>query len=109
MLGVLYLILACFMGYNLLKKAIPGIFHISETRSFFGKPVKLDNRMVTFPASFLVGTLIMTWVTYMLSYAFHSTQKPMLYGNILSLLELFHVPLVLYQKRNHTCRFVGIQ
>ncbi len=85
MLGILYLVISIFTGYHFLKRFIPGIFSISETRSFFGKPVKLDNWMVTLPASFLTGTLLMTWSVYLCSYAFHTiAQSPMLYGNIIT-------------------------
>jgi hypothetical protein len=85
MLAILYLVLACFIGFKFLKKALPQLFNLSKTKSLFGNPIKLDNWMVTLPSSFLVGTLIFTWFTYIAAYAFHKTENPLLYGNVLSL------------------------
>lgn len=85
LLGAGYFIIASFVAYNLLKKVLPGLFRVNKTISLFGKPIKLDNWMVTIPASFLIGTMLITWLTYVgaaLSNSF--TDKPMLFGNIIS-------------------------
>lgn len=85
LLGAGYFIIASFVAYNLLKKVLPGLFRVNKTISLFGKPIKLDNWMVTIPASFLIGTMLMTWLTYIgaaLSNSF--SNKPLLIGNIIS-------------------------
>lgn len=111
MLGILFLILACFVGHNLLKKVLPGLFNVSKTKSLFGKTVKLDNWMVTLPASFLAGTLIMTWITYLMAYAFYRTGNPMLYGNMASMLFflVLSVYLILSNKKSYARFFDNIK
>jgi len=85
LLGAGYFIIASFVAYNLLRKVLPGLFRVNKTISLFGKPIKLDAWMATIPASFLIGIMLITWLTYVgaaLSNSF--TGKPMLYGNIIS-------------------------
>ncbi len=100
MLGILYLALAVFVGYNLLKIIFPGLFNISKTTSLRGKPIRLPNWMVTLPSGFLTGTLLITWLTYMsawiFKYFFPSTVKPLIFGDIVAfsiftLLALFFI------------------
>ena len=43
MLAVLCLVLACFMGYSFLKKALPQLFNVSKTKSLFRMPIKLTD------------------------------------------------------------------
>lgn len=85
MIALFYLILSFFIGYNIIKKFFDTLFKLHRIRSFTGKAVRLRHWMVTIPASYLTGTLLITWITYLLVYAFHKTGKPMLYGNIASL------------------------
>ena len=74
MLGIIYLILAGVLGYEASKilteegKRIPGINRI----------------WLVLPASFGVGTLLMTWAVYIISWFFSIVGKvtdPLLYGN----------------------------
>lgn len=84
MLGVLYLILAVFFGYNVLKRVLPGLFNLSNVGTLEGKPTKLHTWMALLPSSFLVGTLIVTWFTYFASYVFRSSENPLFTGNLIS-------------------------
>ncbi|MDP4179599.1 MAG: hypothetical protein Q8942_00745 [Bacillota bacterium] len=84
-LGSFYLFLGAFVAYNLLKKVIPGLFRVTKTISLFGKSIRLDNWMVTLPASFLVGVMLITWLTYFGALALNHLEKPLLFGNIISM------------------------
>lgn len=84
MLAFLYLALSFLTGHAVLKNTLPQLFDIGREKSFFGKPVKLGGWMVVFPAYFLVGTLVMTWTTYLAAYAFRGTSMPMFYGNLIA-------------------------
>ena len=84
MIGILYIVLSWISGYILLKQFLPSIFDFSRSLSLKGKQVKLPAWMVTLPASFLVGTLLVTWTTYISAYFFRSSGNPMLYGNIIA-------------------------
>jgi len=61
MLGLLYIAVSWISGYLILKQLLPSIFDFTKSLSLTGKQVKLPAWMVTLPASFLTGTLLMTW------------------------------------------------
>jgi len=84
MLGLLYIAVSWISGYLILKQLLPSIFDFTKSLSLTGKQVKLPAWMVTLPASFLTGTLLMTWTTYISAYLFRTTGEPMLYGNMTS-------------------------
>jgi hypothetical protein len=101
LLGVGYFTLASFVAYNLLRKVIPGLFRVSKTISLFGKPIKLENWMVTIPASFFVGTMLITWLTYIAAALSNSfSTKPLLFGNIISfsVFAIFSVVIIFKRK-----------
>ncbi|MCX7747420.1 MAG: hypothetical protein N2645_11090 [Clostridia bacterium] len=94
--------MSVFLGYSILKKLLPQLFHLSKLKSISFKPVKIAQWMVVFPASYLVGTLVMTWVTYFLCYFLRSTGKPMLWGNVasLSLFTVLSLVIVVVNKKD---------
>lgn len=85
LVAILYLILTFFIGYQIVKKFFGSLFKLYRQKSFTGKSIKLRHWMVTLPASYLTGTLLITWTTYLVSYVFHKTGKPLLYGNIVTI------------------------
>ncbi len=84
MLGILYLLLAWFVGYQFLIKLMPWLFKIPGAQSLSGRPIPLGKWEVALPAAFLVGTLLMCWLTYMGAYLFAPLGSPMLYGNLIA-------------------------
>lgn len=90
MLAFLYLLLSWFTGYFILKKAFPWIYKINSINTLLGKKVKeMTPWLITLPASFLVGNMISTWITYISSYLFHYAFKvPMIFGNIVAFIYL---------------------
>lgn len=102
MIGILYIALAWISGYVLLKQFLPSVFDFSRSLSLTGKQVKLPAWMVTLPASFLAGTLLVTWTVYISSNFFRSSGNPMLYGNIIAfgLFSLIIVFFLIRDRRN---------
>ncbi|NLD46780.1 MAG: hypothetical protein GX660_06215, partial [Clostridiaceae bacterium] len=101
MFGVIYIILGWYNGYFFLRKLIPSIFNYSRTKDLFRRPVSLPVWMVTLPASFLTGMLLITWTTYIAAYIFRSTQNPMLYGNVCSI-SIFFIVAAFISIKNRT-------
>lgn len=99
MLGLLYIAVAWISGYIILKQLLPSVFDFTKSLSLTGKQVKLPAWMVTIPSSFLVGTLLVTWTTYISAYLLRTSGKPMLFGNIVALI-LFSFIIVLYITKN---------
>lgn len=85
MLGLFYLVLAIYVGHALIKRFLPQLAAVSEGGGLSDGKVRLPGWMLTWPASFLVGTLSVTWTAYLLAYAFVWTKKPLFYADLLLL------------------------
>ncbi|MGE5557004.1 MAG: hypothetical protein ACM3WV_00185 [Bacillota bacterium] len=83
MLGIFYLVLAWSAGYLFLKLFLPGVFRLGGRKSFFGADIPLKSWIVPIPAAFIIGTLLLTWLAYLVSYAFAWTGHPLLFGNLI--------------------------
>lgn len=107
MFAILYLIISWFLGYYVIKFFLPSLFKISKVKSLFDKSIKIHHWMVTVPASFLIGTMILTWSTYLISYLFKNTQKPLLFGNIFSIIIslVIIIPLIIKDKKDYELFF----
>lgn len=84
MLAIIYLILASVAGFCTLTIFSSELFNIDKGNLYRGKAIELKPWMAVKPASFLIGILFMTWITYIGSWIFKGTTNPMLYGNIIS-------------------------
>lgn len=97
MLGIIYLILAEILGYKASKILIEE-----------GTKFSFINRIwLTLPASFGVGTLLLTWVVYIISWFFSvigKVKNPLLYGNAIGMAGvLIFIILIEVQKyRSHS-------
>ena len=100
MLGIIYLIFCFWIGYESIKKFLPGIHKISQVEVFAGKSV-LCNWMVSLPASFLTGCVFCTWLTYLAACAFSSAEKPLFGANIFSfsIFILIILFILVYERR----------
>lgn len=89
MIGILYLLISIIFGAVLVKKVLVSLNSIGSFKSLVGTIVKLPKFMVYVPASFYVGVLFTTWLTYisawLTNYFFPSIEKPLFWGNIISL------------------------
>ena len=97
MLGIIYLILAEILGYKASKILIE-----EETKFSF-----INRIWLTLPASFGVGTLLLTWVVYIISWFFSvvgKVENPLLYGNAIGMAGvLIFIILIEVQKyRSHS-------
>ena len=97
MLGIIYLILAEILGYKASKILIEE-----------GTKFSFINRIwLILPASFGVGTLLLTWVVYIISWFFSvvgKVENPLLYGNAIGMAGvLIFIILIEVQKyRSHS-------
>ena len=78
MLGIIYLFLAGMLGYE-----------TSKILTEEGRSIQGVNRIwLILPASFGIGTLLLTWAVYVISWFFSvvgKSQNPLLYGNTISM------------------------
>lgn len=97
MLGILYILICICFG------AVLSRFFFSQIE----KPAqygKLPQYMVSLPVWYLVGTLFVTWMVYLISYFFQKTEQPLFYGNLISMVVvvLIIIVITLKEKRKHT-------
>lgn len=92
MFGLLYLLIAGFAGYEICKKGIPQLWKVNSVRNLAGTNIPLPGWILILPASFLVGTLVMTWFTYLSAFCFKNLVSPLFYGNLASFF-VFGIPL----------------
>lgn len=64
MLGIIYILLCFLTGYCLCSNLLPQLNGIGQ-KSFGGKKINLSDWLVLIPAWYLIGTLFVTWFTYL--------------------------------------------
>ena len=86
MLGILYILLCICTGAVILGTFLGTELETIGERSFAGKKIRLSCLWVWIPASYLAGTLLCTWTSYLgalgARMAFHAA-KPLTIGNII--------------------------
>ena len=79
MLGLIYILLSVLFGRMLCKLLFDNfknVIRITAVPAF----------MICLPSWYLTGSLIMTWMVYLVSYLFQNSTEPMKYGNLIVML-----------------------
>lgn len=82
MLGLLYIVLSFIIGWVICSYAFPGLGRICET-DLKQRSLSLSPYLVFLPAWYTIGTLGMTWATYLLGYLFKKQEEPLFYANLI--------------------------
>lgn len=93
MLAVIYLILSVFLGYVFCSYVFPGLRDISHV-TYKGNAIRVSSWLVMLPASFLTGTLIMTWGTYLLACLFKNQDVPLMLANEIIMIAVIPIVIV---------------
>lgn len=104
MIGILYIIVSFGIGYLFNKFWLRSLYNGSERRSLTGIPVKMPLWIIHVPASYLVGTLLVTWATYLMAFLTRSTGNPMLWGNILTFLPVSAIMVKAFSNKEGVLR-----
>lgn len=94
-----YLLLAFWLGFEFVNYFFAFFFKNRETKNFFGQSLKIGQALVLLPASFLTGTMLFTWITYLFAYFSRLTNPPLLYGNLFAFLSVLSVLVPLFIKK----------
>jgi len=106
MMALLYILVSTCLGAGIILCLEPYLKTAAEIVSKPGKTV--SPAFIFIPSSYLVGTFILSWVTYFLAVAFRNCEKPLLYANIISLVFSFaFLPVVVLLNRSITGIFRG--
>ena len=79
MLGFVYILLSVLFGCMLCRLLFQDFKNVIET-------TELPAFLIRLPAWYLTGSLLMTWMVYLVSYLFQNSAKPMLFGNLFTML-----------------------
>lgn len=80
MIGILYLILCFSLGWVICNYGYPDLVQITKT-SYTKQKIYFSPYLLFFSVWFIVGTLAMTWATYITAYIFAGMEEPLLYAN----------------------------
>ena len=80
MLGLLFLLLAFLTGYSLTSLLLPDLFAFTD-RDYRGNPIKAPSFLIVIPSAMLIGTLVLSWTTYIIACVFSSAESPLAYAN----------------------------
>lgn len=84
MLGLLYIFICFLTGFSFCTLVFPKLKNLTEV-SFDGKKLKLSPYFVLLPAWYFTGTLLVTWVTYLLAYFAGSKENPLFAANLIAM------------------------
>ncbi len=84
MLSVLYIIISFLLGFGIILSLKP--YWASRIKSIFKDSTIVNSTFLFLPAAYLIGTLILSWITYFLAVAFRASGNPLLYANAFSFL-----------------------
>lgn len=80
MLGILYLILCFSLGWVICSYGYPDLAQITKS-SYNKQKIHFSPYLLLFPVWFILGSLAMTWATYIAAYLFAGREEPLLYAN----------------------------
>ena len=84
MVAILYIIASIFLGGGLILIIMPYIKN--RLTPFMSNKSFVSKYFLFFPAAYLVGTLILSWITYFLAVIFKNAENPLLYANLYAFL-----------------------
>ncbi len=84
MLAAIYLIASMLVGAVLVFLTKPA--WENRLKVLFGNEKIISPSFLFFPAIYLTGTLVLSWITYFLAVAFAASKNPLLYANLTALL-----------------------
>ncbi len=81
MIALFYLAVATYVGHRLCKRMLPGLDGSRSDST--SRPVA--SWVISYPAAFLCGTLLVTWATYLTAWLFRDKRAPLTYANAIVL------------------------
>ncbi len=106
MLGLYYIVLCIIIGYIGLTLAFPQLKTYNK-KTYDGRKVGICKEFLLFPSYFVLGTLIVTWTSYIVAYLSRGTKEPLLIANsvvllVYTLLAIAYFAWKGYKKTDHT-------
>lgn len=80
LIAVLYLMICFVTGCMICTFAFPKLKEITA-KSFRGNPIELNQYFVLLPAWLISGTILVTWLVYLLALIFRDKPQPLIFAN----------------------------
>jgi len=102
MIGVIYLLLATILGRLLFEWLLSAGFNRCLAKDFNGDLPRVPRAVVIWPASFVLGTLVLTWFIYALGCFWETDAQPLYRANRFGLIVLVLSLLVVFIRARET-------
>jgi hypothetical protein len=104
MWAILYIIFSFLLGAELILELKP---YWEHRLRFILKDKLVSSSFLFLPASYLIGTLVLSWITYLSAVVFSSASKPLLPANIISFVVVIVFTLgIVFKNRKKTKRAI---
>lgn len=80
MISILYLLICFATGYLFCTFSFPKLKEMTK-ETFRGNPIELNKNFVLFPAWLISGTILVTWLVYILALLFRNKPQPLILAN----------------------------
>ncbi len=107
MIGILYLLLSFGLGWAICSIAFPGLPAITGT-DCLKRRINVSPYILLFPVWYVIGTLALTWVVYILAYLNRNAKEPLLYANMIALPVAFLVIVLLFLIKKRKGNWVSL-
>lgn len=98
MLGIYYLILSGLVGYMTCSLAFPKLKNYTQT-TYKGRKIGIPSEFLLFPSSFVVGSIMTTWITYIIGYLARDSKSPLKLANMVAIPFFTLLCLIFYSYR----------
>ncbi|MGB4658556.1 MAG: hypothetical protein WBI07_05220 [Mobilitalea sp.] len=100
MIGLLYILLSFTLGWTICTFTFPNLRKITE-KSYDMRKISCSPYLLLLPVWYVVGTLVITWSTYLVASIFGESKTPLLYANAIVMPVVLIISAVaMYYRRN---------
>ncbi len=101
MIGLLYILLSFGLGWAICDFAFPRLGNIVDT-DCLKRRISVSPYIILFPAWYVIGTLALTWTTYLAAYLNRDAAEPLFLANMIAmpLALIIMVGTFLFRKRH---------
>ncbi len=97
MMGLLYLVLCFLLGWAICIYAFPKLSLLVETDGLKRK-ISVSPYILLFPVWYVIGTMALTWTTYLTAYLLRGAGEPLRYANLVTMPLALIIFLITYVK-----------
>jgi hypothetical protein len=96
LLGLIYILGCVCTGYMIILKIKPYMEDIFSYKTLKNENVNLLKSFIYIPFSYTIGTIVVTWFTYIIAFLMRNTDRPLVFSNISTFSVFILVFLYLY-------------